>query len=589
MENLDSASPNSVVFEAKGVWGPRPSVVPAEDGGYEGEGEGEGEGKKHGAFCRARSVVRRSLSRNGKAEHEDRSASCGISVANEVVGDEVEEEEEEEPHTLIVSEEPPRIPPLRPMSRFLPTLVIDSCFDDESRHLDLADFDCSDDETLYVAPLRLRLSKSIASPNDEGSGDETSFYCSPGGRESDDVFSQSDGLPDSHWPTSEFTNKLLDTRKPSAEEGTHTPSVTSLASLVTTSTPTPSPTRRLRHTALTSTLGHNGSIRSQYVVSELKPVSKAQADIDQTTSCSNRVDGDGADDTALHLAPSLEDGLQADGFKVYEEGATAAAAPIVRDVVPDVVDVRRSQSPTTSTSSSDKPSPLRSKQVSTVLSSSHASVAVPTMPFEVLKTIAFSAAYGDAECRTLATKLCRELTEGATSTIHPRWGPREQHLLRQINLVLELDLLVQHGYLRSDIFTTIRTQLFPTALSEPLEDEDLMMYLQRAAGSFDLDQARAMEILELAIGDGGFEECSIEEATGFAERGPFDPQGYAYPDNGVYQESLYRRLSSVPSTCGTFESGKFKSKSKSLAGCRSSRLFARIVQVLKFRHWKCEA
>ncbi|KAJ4317763.1 hypothetical protein N0V94_004761 [Neodidymelliopsis sp. IMI 364377] len=480
------------------------------------------------------------------------------------------------------------------MSRFLPTLVIDTCFDDDSRHLHLADSNRSDDEALYVAPLRLRPSKSTANPNDENSGDETVFTYSPGARESDDVFSQSDATPRSDWPLSEFTNKLLDTRKSSAEEEIRTPSVTSLASLATTSTP--SPTRRLRHTALASTLGYDNSIRSQYTVSELKPVPKPQADIDQTTSCSNRVDGDGVnrdgtDDTPLRVAPSLEDELQADGFKVYEEGATAAAAPIVRDIVPDVVDVRRPETPTTSISSSDKPSPLRSKQVSTALSSSHASVAVPTMPFEVLKTIAFSAAYGDAECRTLATKLCRELTEGTTSTVHPRWGPREQHLLHQINLVLELDLLVQHGYLRSDIFTTIRTQLFPTALSEPLDDEDLMMYLQRAAGSFELDQARAMEILELAIGDGDSEECSIEEATGFAERGPFDPQGFAYSDNGMYQEIFYRRLSSVPSTCATFEPSKSKSKFKvkSLAGCMSSRLFARIVQVFKFRHWKWEA
>ena len=175
----------------------------------------------------------------------------------------------------------------------------------------------------------------------------------------------------------------------------------------------------------------------------------------------------------VRLAPSLEWGLFADDLKMYEENAVAAAATITHNVQLDVVDIRASKAveiseryapavsnhrhrdsldvsrlifsdttriPSTNvmvttsnanrtaatsgmfTDASVAPLSVAPKHDSAARSGSGANFTVPMMLFPVLETIVFSAAYGCAECRDLASKLYKEVIEAEASDTEFQWG-----------------------------------------------------------------------------------------------------------------------------------------------------------------------
>lgn len=327
----------------------------------------------------------------------------------------------------------------------------------------------------------------------------------------------------------------------------------------------------------------------------------------------------------VHVTSSVEEGLCVEGLKVYEEDAVAAAAPIVLGVNPNIVDIRRSgfneiveqQARTflntqehddglnivglgvsdanlfpsssmlatstahvpegtsaASTMHSTSPSSATSDRISAEGSDSGANTVTPAIPFRVLETIVFSAAYGDAECRNLASNLFQK----SIGIASPRWGMREQHLLCQSHLIQELDFLKQHGYLRQDIFETIRSQLFPTGTTEMMGERPFAAYIQRAVQCFGLDEERARQIVQLARDDDGFCEYSPEELFFLQEL--FNSNGFVY--NGNTDHDQYERLSSMPSTVGTFVSTE--PWPQSIA--KSSHLMSRIARIFQLGRGK---
>ena len=70
------------------------------------------------------------------------------------------------------------------------------------------------------------------------------------------------------------------------------------------------------------------------------------------------------------------------------------------------------------------PAPV-SKPIHTACSEPESIAVVPTIPSEVLETIVFSTAYGDAECQDLASNLCDEVGEAHVSNTESCWGDRE--------------------------------------------------------------------------------------------------------------------------------------------------------------------
>ena len=615
--NSSPLSPRSMFVRAKALFDPRSSVVPNTP-------EGE---KVHGTFCRTKNVVKESLRRRkrcGVAEAGSRDSlrSGFYSASNERLMD---QEDEEKSATSLISDEPPQIAPLRPVSKFLPTLTI-SIPDNKITHSVVAEHYSGEDEgeddgedsehgSLHVAPLRLHSSNLTSGSEHDSTAAETSFYYRPGAKDDNAVFSSSDETSQIDRLVTNFAVTLRDTMKPN--RGFKSPTIAPTADLpLVTSSPSP----KLRQTALCSTPElQSTSLRSHYTASE--PATSPPVLSVPKMWLPN------ADEHTLRVALSLEDGLHANDLEVYEEDALAAAAPIVRGVVPDVVDIRRSNmtdtseqqsravsnhqrpdddlddgqlSPSdklhmssssmanlstvtsaTSTESLAAPPSGAAKRVAAACSSSGASVVVPTMPFQILETIVFSAAYGDAECRALAANLYKEVTETETSDNELRWGTQEQRLLHQSHLMQELDSLVHFGHLRQDIFEMIRGQIFPTGTTELLENRDFTAYIQRAVSSFALGEDTAKEILELAIGieDESFAQYSPEEEV-FFEREPFNPEGFVYDDSTG--DDQYERLGSLPSTVGTFESAEPQPQT----GWRSSYLLSKVMQVFHLGRWK---
>lgn len=593
-------SPRSFALRAKSLFSPRASISP----------ETLERRKEHGAYCRTKSVVKKTLRRDrrsvaGPASNGVlRSGFHSSSTEHLMV-------EEDERLSSSISDEPPQIAPLRPVSKFLPKLTISIPENIETgaiavpRNMSLEDVEGAEDsggEAVHVAPLRPRSPKLPSASMRDVSAVETSFCYNAYAKADDDVFSSPSETSHVDRPVSSFMIKL---REAMEQGGIKTPSIASTASRVEN----PSPLPKLRHTAVSPTGGIRiDSLRSQYSASEPEMQLPTEAE------------------KILRLAPSLEEGLYADDLEVIEEHALAAAAPMVRGVDPEIVDIRRSQldetferqicnvssydcdlavspltlpykhyrpssvalgitsaepiSTATSTTSPTKagcPLSRASARVSTARSSSKVNVVVPTMPYTVLETIVFSATYGDRECKKLATSLHMEVIRADSSGTDSRWGAQEQHLLRQSHLMQELDDLVQYGHLRRDIFETVRGQLFPTGATTLMEHRDFKAYVYRAAGAFALDAGRAEAILQLAIADENFAESSPEEEMFFA-REPFNPVGFVYNDRT--DDEGYGRLSSLPSTIGTFKPVKPQPQS----GWRSSRFLSKAFQLFRFKH-----
>lgn len=551
-------SAKSIIGRAKELFSPRSSSVPKTP-------EGE---KVHGAFCRTKSVVKNSLRRSSKGGVAE--ARSWDSLLSGFCSKESHDLE-----TSTISDEPPQIAPLRPVSKFLPDLTI-NIPDNEIgssiviEHNSIKDEEEADNEdscrdSLHVAPLRLRSSNVTSVPK---YGDttaetsfytagETSFYYTPAAKEDDDdVFTTSVGTSQTERPMTSFMAKLQDAMEPN--RGYKTPSIASTTGSTGSPIHTPSPSSKLRHTTLQPRQGlQTGSLRTQYSKAEPDPPVLSVPKMWQLNHKESTRN--------LRVAPSLEKGLHADTLEVFEENAMAKAAAIVH-VEPDVVEVLRSQVVETSEQQSRmvpnheqfgpdmEVAPLN--VVPKVEPARRSNIGpdhdVSTMPIEILHTIVFSAAYGDAKCTGLASALYQELTEAGGSVVESKWDGRKQRLLLQSHLLEELKILMQYGFMQDDVFAVIRSQIFPTGTTEMLSNEDFTNYIRRAVSDYKLAEERAEEILGLAIGeeDEEFAQTSPEEEV-FFQREPFNSQGFVYDASS--SDEYYERLGSLPSTVGTFE------------------------------------
>lgn len=579
-------SPKSMIGRAKELFSPRSSSVLKTP-------EGE---KVHSAFCRTKSVVKNSLRGSSK---------CGVAEARsrDSLRSGFYSKDSHELEIPTISDEPPQIAPLRPVSKFLPDLTI-SIPDNEIgssiviEHNSIKDEEADDEDSrrdsLHVAPLRLRSSNmtSVSKYGDATAetsfytAGETSFYYTPATKEDDDnVFTTSAETSQTERPMTDFMAKLQDAMEPN--RGYKTPSIASTTESTGSPVGTPSPSPKLRHTALQPKRDlESGSLRTQYSKTEPAPPVLSVPKMWQLNHKESTRN--------LRVTPSLEKGLHAKGLKVFEENAIAEAAAIVH-VEPDVVDVRRSQAVETSEQQSrmvsnheqfDPDMEVAPLNVAPKVEPARRSNIGPdydvsTMPIEILHTIVFSAAYGDAKCTELASALYQELTEAGSSVVESEWDGRKQRLLLQSHLLEELKILTQYGFMRDDVFAVIRGQIFPTGTTEVLRNEDFMNYVRHAVSDYKLAEERAEEILGLAIGeeDEEFAQTSPEEEV-FFQREPFNSQGFVYDASS--SDEYYERLGSLPSTVGTFEEPEPKPQPQS--NWRSSFL-SKVARVFRFGHW----
>ncbi len=571
-----------------------------------------GDEKVYGAFCRTRSVVRRSLRRSKVLPgHSLRSEYCSTSLEQLISR---RDGEDAEGLQSIISSGPYQIPPLRPASKLLPKLTISIPVNETSSSVvavqhsvedGCCDIERDERDSLCVSPLRLRSSSvTLAPQNNKGVAKVSSTIKT---NKSDNVFSLSDETYQTERPVTKFKVKLRDTIETGQRyKDSKTEPVAD------------SSTSRLRHTAVYYPHSIDmTSLRSQYSASE--PASTTPTlDVPKTYT------PDGY--KTVRVAPSLEAGLTAEGFRIYEVNAIAAAAPVVHGVKPDVVEVLGSQSvetcarqnlvvldqqphvidvglqlgsdghshcspsrfvPATPRVGLEAPATVLTdvpKRLPTVALEYGTKVTIPTMPFEVLEMIAFYAAYGDTECQALTSSLYEEIMGADALDVEPRWGVREQHLLHQSQLVRDLDLLVQFESLRDDIFQMVRGQLFPTLTTELLRDGDLTKCVYQAVSASHLDESLAKQILKLVTGDEDFAQYSPEEEAHF-ERRSFNPEGFVYDESTDF--GCYERLGSVNSTAVgfDFESMERRPQPQPQTGWRSS-LLSKVIQVLRLRPWK---
>lgn len=566
-----------------------------------------------------KSAVKKSLRRSKKEGYAEGGPlrSGYLSASTDLLISKKDEEEIEESDTSIVSNDPLRIPPLRPVSKFMSILEIADSVNElpgslVAEHFSIEDgFEDADSESesLSVAPL-LRRSSNLASESDDDSNPGETPFCRT--NENDDVFFDTNETSLIERPVTDFTVKLHETME--TDRGYKTPSTAATAS---SAPATPSPPPKLRHTALKRTLGSpNTSLRSQYSAGE--PASSPSV---LGVPRVGTVD-ESAMDRPVQVAPSLEEGLFADNLDIYKENAVAAPAPVLRGIRPRLVSIRKPQVGRTLVQQdpavSDRSSPVKDLGSQSILSgtsnhypptmmpaTSHAGlpaetavampsavpeplqnvssasgpiVRLPTMPLPVLETIIVSAAYGDAGCRALACDLYKEVIEGRDSGKESRWGNREQFLILKSHLVQELEFLTRLGFLRDGVFQIIRGQLFSTRTTVMLGNRGLKSYIRRTVTTSYLGRDWAKEVLELLISDEGFAQCAPEEEV-LLEHRLFNSEGYVYGDGA--STGAYRRLASTPSTVSMFEPVEPRSQT----GCWSSFL-AKSVQVFRLGRWK---
>jgi hypothetical protein len=567
-----SLSPKSLVGRAKELLTPRLSKTPHTP--YRE--------KVHGAFCRTKSAVKslRQGSREVVNEKGSRDSlrSGYYSVSRERLFDGLDGESQGA-KTSIIADEAPQIAPLRPVSKFLPDLMIfvpENVISSEVvvehnsiRAGEEADDEQSSDDSVRVAPLRLRSPTAISVSKDETTTAETSFYTAgetffyytPTSKEEEDVFASSNETSETRRPMTNFMAKLQDAMDP--DRGYKTPSIVSSEDGSPPDTPSPSP--KIRHTALNSMPRMQpDSLRAQY--SKAEPASPSLTEGIPKMWQFNRKEST----RELRIAPSVEQGLHVDNLKVFEEDATAEAAPMVH-VEPYVINIRRSQaleklesreldSPDGELSDSDlipaplalKPRPVRSKSPLRSPSGIGPDYDVSTMPVEILHTIVFSAAYGDKECTELASKLYKTLMGSGSVVTGCEWDGRKQRLLLQSHLLEELKILTQYGFMSDEDFGVIRGQIFPTGTAKIRSNEDFTNYIRRAVSGHRLAEERAEEILRLAIDDEDHEfmQTSPEDEV-FFQREPFNEEGFVY--DATSPDEHYEGLRSLASTAGTFE------------------------------------
>lgn len=273
-EPYSPLSPRSMISRAKALLTPRSVARPHTSDGY----------KTHGLFCQTKYAVKRSLRRKEKTRFEGLASPDSLrsgfysALTVPVLLDDGSESivESEEASMCSISDEPPQIPPLRPVSKFMPALNI-KIPKNEFAGFVLAEHGSvdsdSDSDSLHVAPLRLRLAKLTQVARDSG-GSYTSSSCAA--QETDDVFSVPDDVSETE---SLITNFIIRLRQPSEGEyvdkhalnapSIDSPTVTPTVSPPVTPPVTPSPASRLRHTTLQSTPDwRSTSLRSHYSASE---------------------------------------------------------------------------------------------------------------------------------------------------------------------------------------------------------------------------------------------------------------------------------------------------------------------------------
>lgn len=513
-------------------------------------------GKLAEAFCRTKTMVK-SLRRGSKEvviEQDSRgSLRSGVYLKDEVL------------RLSKISDEPPQIAPLRPVSKFLPGLTIfvpeneiAGEFVIEHGKIEYNDIfgDFSEIgfyDSPVIAPLCSPLSTINSTSQETGTtaettlytAGETSFHYTSAAKHDDDIFTTSRETSHTQRPMTSFIAKLQDAMNP--DRGYKTPSSVCPEEGSVPYTPSPSP--RLRHTALNPARGEqSGSLRVQYSNAEITPP--------VLTACIPKMwqvnENEREDARNLRVAPSLEKGLHADTLEVFEENATA-----------DVVDIRRSEALVQPASQdfegtghveSDRtlmPPPLvikhRPERVPSVTGPEYEG---STMPIEILRTIVFSAAYGNAKCTELASRLYEALVESDSSITDCQW--RKERSLQQAHLLAELKILVQYGHLRDEVFSVIRGQIFPTTTTEVMSNVAFTNYIHRAVSEHLLAKDRAEGILGLAVDeeDQGFKQTSPEDEV-FFQRGPFNEETFVY--DVASSDECYEWLGSLPSTAATFE------------------------------------
>lgn len=142
--------------------------------------------------------------------------------------------------------------------------------------------------------------------------------------------------------------------------------------------------------------------------------------------------------------------------------------------------------------------------------------------------------------------------------------------------------MAQYDFLRDDIFEVVRAQIFPTCITEKLSNKDFTNYIRRAVSGYELAELRAEEILELAIveEDEGFKQTSPEDEI-FFQREPFNPQGFVFDASS--SDECYERLTSLPSTVGTFEEPEPEPQPRS---SWRSLVLSKVAEMFRFGRWR---
>ncbi|KAJ4993234.1 hypothetical protein SVAN01_01209 [Stagonosporopsis vannaccii] len=294
--------------------------------------------KVHGLFCRTKSVVK-SLRRSkkggcsaGNLHGSFHSRYLSASTEQPIPHEAEEGYKESQASTLF--DDPPEISPVALVSKFVPKLLTSILEIEFSSSIDVdyhsskgrsKDKDADSHlENLRSTSLHQRSSNLVSRSQDKKDAGELPL-CKL--NEAVDGFFDSNETYQIHRPVSDFIVKRHVAMK---SRNVYKPTFTAATEDPTLATPTSSP--KLRHTAFQRiTESHAVSRQSQFATSG-SASSAPRFDLSKARS----MDGAKTDKT-VRGAPSVEEGLLAGSLKIYEEGALAAAAPIVRGVKPELV------------------------------------------------------------------------------------------------------------------------------------------------------------------------------------------------------------------------------------------------------------
>ena len=395
------------------------------------------------------------------------------------------EEMNNESTSSIFSENPTHTVPLLPVSKIVPNFAINNPRDKVTSTI-AVEHDRGDGEggiyegVFHVAPLHLRLPKLSSVPNNRASEGDATLYYTSSAMTNEDVFYNPDADTGKDCLVSELMMELCKVMEQTSYGGMVTPSLASTALRVTN----PSLLPKLRHTSFSPNSGFNSdSLRIQYSASEF------ESGLLLLKTSTMRASKDNEDVKILRIAPSLEKGLHANSLEIYEENMVAAAAPIIRGVYPDVIDIRQPKlcetykqeahivsnrhrsehdltvgllilpdmthlpCPTISNTSSSEHLPAMTAMFGTTLPFM---TSKRMLPVQVPETLVSSGTCKESECWTPAAGCYDEVVKIEALGIESGWDAQEQRFFPRIGLVLKFDLAVRHGHLQQDILRTAR-------------------------------------------------------------------------------------------------------------------------------------